>query len=728
MTCTGRPAGDRRCTDHRHPTVGHRGVDRGAEQVLDPHRDGGALAGVVDGHRAPAGHGHRRGHQPVELVHPVVADEVAQHAAEVDPFEVTPAGGAGQPGGEPLVERRRAGRRRRGRASRRRAPARAKPTRAWSARSASRHRSTASRVARTWSSRAAVVASPGRAGPSADGEHDGPEPALGALAQVVAAVVPAERHGLLDRRRRTASSTSASSRPAASRMRRSSSPGSGRPRRGPSARPGRVEVGDDEERLPDQRVARRAAPPTAPLRRRKRPLAARLGHPVGVGEGEHRAAERQVLGGRARPPGGPSRLPQLAGPPPHQLQRRRGRRRDGSPADRRSAGPARRWSAGSSSGRPRSTSRSSSSAARAQAIGPWPAAGRGRPPCGRAGGAPGGSAIARPASVTRAVGVEGPEVDEQLAGLGQRRGRRRVEERQVVGGGAPQRPARGPARPGRRLDLGRGEGPPVGVLALGPQPVGDARRGAPGPPGPLVGRGPRVRPGVQPGQPAAGVVAGAAHLAAVDHDPHAVDGEAGLGDVGGQHDPATARRRRREGQVLLGAATARRTAAARRPRSGSVPAEGRADPADVGGAGEEHEHVAGVGTRGRRRTDGGDGLGGPVARVRRPPPHLDGMRPPVAGDDRRRRRPSPPRSAATRPVSSVADMASTRRSGRSTARASRVRARARSVWRLRSWISSKTTRPTPASDGSCWRRRVRMPSVTTSIRVAGPTLRSSRVR
>ena len=87
-----------------------------------------------------------------------------------------------------------------------------------------------------------------------------------------------------------------------------------------------------------------------------------------------------------------------------------------------------------------------------------------------------------------------------------------------------------------------------------------------------------------------------------------------------------------------------------------------------------------------------------------------------------------PITAATRSVSRVADMARMRRSGRSADRASRVKARARSAWRLRSWISSKITIPVPGRDGSCWRRRVRMPSVTTSMRVSRPTWRSSRVR
>ncbi len=87
-----------------------------------------------------------------------------------------------------------------------------------------------------------------------------------------------------------------------------------------------------------------------------------------------------------------------------------------------------------------------------------------------------------------------------------------------------------------------------------------------------------------------------------------------------------------------------------------------------------------------------------------------------------------PSSAATGPPSSVADITSTRRSSRSTARDWRVRARPRSACRLRSWNSSKTTIPTPSSAGSCCSIRVSTPSVTTSMRVRGPTRVSMRTR
>ncbi|CAB4599595.1 unannotated protein [freshwater metagenome] len=88
---------------------------------------------------------------------------------------------------------------------------------------------------------------------------------------------------------------------------------------------------------------------------------------------------------------------------------------------------------------------------------------------------------------------------------------------------------------------------------------------------------------------------------------------------------------------------------------------------------------------------------------------------------------SSPNTRSNPLVSAVADIASTRRPGRSKRRASRAKAKPRSVGRLRSCTSSKITSAVPARLGSFCRRRVRMPSVTTSMRVFAPIRRSSRV-
>ena len=69
-----------------------------------------------------------------------------------------------------------------------------------------------------------------------------------------------------------------------------------------------------------------------------------------------------------------------------------------------------------------------------------------------------------------------------------------------------------------------------------------------------------------------------------------------------------------------------------------------------------------------------------------------------------------------------------RRSSRRPARASSASARPRSASSERSWNSSNRMAPTPVSSGSARIRRVKTPSVTTSIRVRGPTRVSRRAR
>ena len=69
------------------------------------------------------------------------------------------------------------------------------------------------------------------------------------------------------------------------------------------------------------------------------------------------------------------------------------------------------------------------------------------------------------------------------------------------------------------------------------------------------------------------------------------------------------------------------------------------------------------------------------------------------------------------PRSRVADIRSSRRSGRRTAWTSRTKARPRSLSRPRSWNSSKITQLTPGSSGLTCSRRRKRPAVTTSRRV-----------
>ena len=84
--------------------------------------------------------------------------------------------------------------------------------------------------------------------------------------------------------------------------------------------------------------------------------------------------------------------------------------------------------------------------------------------------------------------------------------------------------------------------------------------------------------------------------------------------------------------------------------------------------------------------------------------------------------------AATGAASSVADMATINRSSRNASATSRQSARPRSAFRDLSWNSSKITAPTPGRSGSSCSMRVRMPSVTTSIRVDLLTALAPRTR
>lgn len=90
------------------------------------------------------------------------------------------------------------------------------------------------------------------------------------------------------------------------------------------------------------------------------------------------------------------------------------------------------------------------------------------------------------------------------------------------------------------------------------------------------------------------------------------------------------------------------------------------------------------------------------------------------------------RGASTKPArrspSSVADIATMRRSSRTCACTSSASARPRSPARWRSWNSSNSSAPTCSSIGSSWISRVRMPSVTTSMRVRAEVLFSKRMR
>ena len=86
-----------------------------------------------------------------------------------------------------------------------------------------------------------------------------------------------------------------------------------------------------------------------------------------------------------------------------------------------------------------------------------------------------------------------------------------------------------------------------------------------------------------------------------------------------------------------------------------------------------------------------------------------------------------PSSRATRAPSMVADMTSSRRSGRSAPCTSIASARPKSPSSERSWNSSNRIAAMPVSSGSSRIIRASTPSVTTRMRVLGPTLLSMRI-
>ena len=151
----------------------------------------------------------------------------------------------------------------------------------------------------------------------------------------------------------------------------------------------------------------------------------------------------------------------------------------------------------------------------------------------------------------RAVGVDGVEVGEQLAGLGERARRGSVDEPEVVAATPRCELEREPGEVGLG-DLGRPVPGAGAVFELAPQPVGGAGLGASGAARSLLGRRPARRHRGEPRHSGAGVEARLAGEAAVDDHPDAVDGQRRLGDVGRQHDPSATGPRRCECSVLLG--------------------------------------------------------------------------------------------------------------------------------------------------------------------------------
>ena len=234
------------------------------------------------------------------------------------------------------------------------------------------------------------------------------------------------------------------------------------------------------------------------------------------------------------------------------------------------------------------------------------------------------------------------------------------------------------------------------MLGGGPTAVDRARSLPAGATGALGDRRPRGAHGDQRTQPAGQVGPRHPGEPGVDHDADTRHGQAALRQRGRQDDP-TARSGLQRGVLRSG-----RQPAVQGQDVGVDPAQPSGDGADLTGAGQEDQQVAGL--LGQRARDGrGDvreqprvdpeAVRGVDRAGRRRPDDLDLVQRAGSLDDRGGS-PSAPSSAARRCAWAVADMATSCRSGRSAARTSRQKASARSVSRCRSWHSSRTTAST----------------------------------
>ncbi len=205
---------------------------------------------------------------------------------------------------------------------------------------------------------------------------------------------------------------------------------------------------------------------------------------------------------------------------------------------------------------------------------------------------PDGPALVRQASIR----VDGLDLAQQRGGLGQRGDGRRIEKGERAGiGDAPGRAVEHQAGEVRRQDLRLGEGFERAGARFLPEPVADARLGSAGAAAPLVGRRAGDAHGFQPGEADRRLVARHAGKAAVDDDPHALDGQRCLGDGRGQHHLAAAGQGRLDREILR--------ALVHRAVEGSQIDGGvddpllqlRFQPPDLALPGQEHQHGARLG-------------------------------------------------------------------------------------------------------------------------------------
>ncbi len=200
--------------------------------------------------------------------------------------------------------------------------------------------------------------------------------------------------------------------------------------------------------------------------------------------------------------------------------------------------------------------------------------------------------------------VKRTEPDEQVARLGERRARRRIQERQprrVVD--APQGEVEGEAGEVGGEDFRLRERREAAVGGLLPQPVTDARLDPAGAATTLVGVGARHAHGFEPRQAKVRLEAGRAQKPGIDDDAHALDGQRSLGDRGGEHDLAAPREGRGDGAILR-ARVERAVEGHDFDIGADAIAQRLSHPQNLALAGQEHEdRAAFLAERGERRPD-----------------------------------------------------------------------------------------------------------------------------
>ncbi|MNZ75235.1 hypothetical protein D3C78_937090 [compost metagenome] len=147
---------------------------------------------------------------------------------------------------------------------------------------------------------------------------------------------------------------------------------------------------------------------------------------------------------------------------------------------------------------------------------------------------------------------QSPQTFKQILSLCISGGRGYVKPHQLPRRHAPTSQLQGQPGEVRRKDLRTAIGRQLLVLILGPQAITHAGFQSPGPARTLCGAGFGDALGVEAGHAAAGVKTRHPCQPGIDHHAHAIDGQAGFGDVGGQHHFALARRCRIDGCPLRG--------------------------------------------------------------------------------------------------------------------------------------------------------------------------------